>query len=274
MAFREKIEETVAFLRTKTDAAPSVGIILGTGLGGLAGEIDISTSVPYRDIAHFPESTLETHSGELLFGQLGQREVVAMRGRFHYYEGHSMADITLPVRVMKALGVRKLLISNAAGGMNPILDAGDLMIIEDHINLIGDNPLIGINDPSLGPRFPDMSEPYSRGMIDLAENVALEEKIPVKKGIYVAVAGPNLETRAEYRFLRGIGADAVGMSTVPEVIAAMQSGLDVFAVSVITDRCLPDALEPINIEKIIRTAREAEPSLTMLMKRLIEHLQE
>jgi len=274
LAFREKIEETVAFLRTKTDAAPSVGIILGTGLGGLAGEIDISTSVPYRDIAHFPESTLETHSGELLFGQLGQREVVAMRGRFHYYEGHSMADITLPVRVMKALGVRKLLISNAAGGMNPILDAGDLMIIEDHINLIGDNPLIGINDPSLGPRFPDMSEPYSRGMIDLAENVALEEKIPVKKGIYVAVAGPNLETRAEYRFLRGIGADAVGMSTVPEVIAAMQSGLDVFAVSVITDRCLPDALEPINIEKIIRTAREAEPSLTMLMKRLIEHLQE
>ena len=269
---RGQIEEAVDFLRKKTDIGPRIGIILGTGLGGLGKEINVRASVPYNDIPNFPTSTVEAHAGELLFGDLGGREVVAMRGRFHYYEGHNMVEITLPVRVMKFLSVETLLISNAAGGMNPIFEAGDLMIIDDHINLLGDNPLIGLNDEKLGTRFPDMSEPYSGDLIGLAEEVAVEEKIPIRKGVYVAVAGPNLETKAEYRFLRGIGADAVGMSTVPEVIVAVQSGLKVFAVSVITDSCLPDALEPVNIQAIIRTAKEAEPHLTKLMKRMIERL--
>ncbi len=272
MELRARIEEAKEFLRNRTDVRPQVGIILGTGLGGLGNEIKAETNIPYEEIPHFPVSTLETHAGELLFGSLGERKVVAMKGRFHYYEGHSMTEIGLPVRVMKQLGVETLLISNAAGGMNPLFEAGDLMIIEDHINLLGDNPLIGENDDGLGPRFPDMSEPYSRDLIQLAEEVALRERIPVRKGVYVAVAGPNLETRAEYRFLRGIGADAVGMSTVPEVIVAVHSGLRVFAVSVITDSCLPDALEPIDIQAIIRTAREAEPNLTNLMKKVVERL--
>ncbi len=271
MELRERVEEAVDYLRNKTDIEPRIGVILGTGLGGLANEINVRVSVPYSDIPHFPASTVDTHAGELLFGNLGGRDIVAMRGRFHYYEGHSMQDITLPVRAMKFLGVETLLISNAAGGMNPLFDAGDLMIIDDHINLLGDNPLIGVNDEKLGPRFPDMSEPYSKQLIALAEKVALEERIPVKRGVYVAVAGPNLETKAEYRFLRLIGADAVGMSTVPEVIVAVQSGLKVFAISVITDTCLPDALEPINIEAIIKTARMAEPNLTKLMRKIIEH---
>ncbi len=272
MELRARIEEAKEFLRNRTDVRPQVGIILGTGLGGLGNEIEAEANIPYEEIPHFPVSTLETHAGELLFGSLGERKVVAMKGRFHYYEGHSMTEIGLPVRVMKQLGVETLLISNAAGGMNPLFEAGDLMIIEDHINLLGDNPLIGENDDGLGPRFPDMSEPYSRDLIQLAEEVALRERIPVRKGVYVAVAGPNLETRAEYRFLRGIGADAVGMSTVPEVIVAVHSGLRVFAVSVITDSCLPDALEPIDIQAIIRTAREAEPNLTNLMKKVVERL--
>jgi purine-nucleoside phosphorylase len=272
LELRQQIEEAVNFIRGKTDINPQIGIILGTGLGGLAKEISVKATVPYTDIPHFPISTLETHAGELLFGVLGGRDTVAMRGRFHYYEGHSMRDITLPVRVMKSLGIGTLLISNAAGGMNPLFEAGDLMVIDDHINLLGDNPLIGVNDESLGSRFPDMSEPYSGNLIKLAEKVAMEEKISLKKGVYVAVAGPNLETKAEYRFLRSIGADAVGMSTVPEVIVAVQSGLTVFAVSVITDTCLPDALEPIDIDAIINTAREAEPNLTPLMKKLVECL--
>jgi purine-nucleoside phosphorylase len=272
MELRRQVDEAVDFLRGETDISPRVGLILGTGLGGLAEEIDVSKGVPYGKIPHFPASTVETHAGELLFGTLCKRSVVAMRGRFHYYEGHSMAEITLPVRVMKFLGIKTVLISNAAGGMNPFLRHGDLMVIDDHINLIGTNPLIGVDDERLGPRFPDMSEPYSSDLIKLAEGIALEEQIPLKKGTYVAVSGPNLETKAEYRFLRGIGADAVGMSTVPEVIVAAQSGLKVFAVSVITDRCLPDALEPVNIKAIIKTARKAEPNLTRLMKRIVERL--
>jgi purine-nucleoside phosphorylase len=268
----QQVEEAADFLRKRADHAPQIGVILGTGLGGLAQEIEVKASVPYTEIPRFPISTVETHAGELLFGRLGTREVVAMRGRFHYYEGHSMAEITLPVRVMKFLGIGTLLISNAAGGMNPLYAAGDLMLIDDHINLLGDNPLIGVNDERLGPRFPDMSEPYDGALIALAEEVALKERIPLKKGVYVAVAGPNLETKAEYRFLRGIGADAVGMSTVPEVIVAVQSGLKVLAVSVITDRCLPDALEPVDIQAIIRTARKAEPNLTKLMKKIVERM--
>ncbi len=269
---REQINETVAYIRQHTEAKPEVGIVLGTGLGGLVREIAQETVLSYEQIPHFPVSTVESHEGKLIFGRIGTRPVVAMQGRFHYYEGYTMQQITFPIRVMKFLGVNTLVISNAAGGMNPLFRKGDLMIMVDHINLLGDNPLIGPNDEALGPRFPDMSEPYSQRLIELAEAIALEEKIPVQKGVYVAVAGPNLETRAEYRFLRGIGADVVGMSTVPEVIVARHMNLEVFGISVITDECFPDALQPVDIPDIIQTAQKAEPKLTLLMKRLIESL--
>ncbi len=269
---RKHIEEALAVIRKHTSSKPEIGIVLGTGLGDLANEIDKEVEIPYQDIPHFPLSTVESHAGKLIFGTLSGRPVVAMQGRFHYYEGYSMKQITFPIRVMKFLGVHTVLISNAAGGMNPLFRKGDLMVIVDHINLLGDNPLIGPNDDELGPRFPDMSEPYSKDLIALAEEVALEEKIKIQKGVYVAVAGPNLETRAEYRFLRAIGADAVGMSTVPEVIVARHMNLRVFAVSVITDECFPDALQPVDVEDIIRTANEAQPYLTRLMKRVAERL--
>ncbi len=269
---RKQIDEAIQVIRQYTDLEPTVGIVLGTGLGDLANEIQKVAEIPYQDIPHFPLSTVETHAGKLIFGQLGGKDVVAMQGRFHYYEGYSMKQITFPIRVMKFLGVKTLVISNAAGGMNPLFRKGDIMIMEDHINLLGDNPLIGPNDDELGPRFPDMSEPYSHRLIDLAEEIALDEKIKVQKGVYVAVAGPNLETRAEYRFLRSIGADVVGMSTVPEVIVARHMNLEVFGVSVITDECFPDALQPADVEDIIRTANQAQPRLTLLMKRVIERL--
>jgi purine-nucleoside phosphorylase len=272
MQLRKQIQETLTFIRTKTQATPKVGIILGTGLGDLVKEIQQETVISYSDIPHFPVSTVETHAGKLIFGKIGGQDIVAMQGRFHYYEGYSMQQITYPVRVMKMLGVDTLLISNAAGGMNPMFRKGDLMIMIDHINLLGDNPLIGPNDDEFGPRFPDMSEPYSKRLIELAETIALEEKIRVQKGVYVAVAGPNLETRAEYRFLRAIGADVVGMSTVPENIVAKHMGMEVFGVSVITDECFPDALQPVDIADIIKTANEAQPKLTLLMKRLVEKL--
>jgi purine-nucleoside phosphorylase len=269
---RNQIQETLTFIRTKTKDTPKVGIILGTGLGDLVKEIQQETVISYSEIPHFPVSTVETHAGRLIFGKIGGQNIVAMQGRFHYYEGYSMQQITYPVRVMKMLGVDTLLISNAAGGMNPMYRKGDLMIMIDHINLLGDNPLIGPNDDEFGPRFPDMSEPYSKRLIELAETVALEEKIRIQKGVYVAVAGPNLETRAEYRFLRAIGADVVGMSTVPENIVAKHMGMEVFGVSVITDECFPDALQPVDIADIIKTANEAQPKLTLLMKRLVEKL--
>lgn len=269
MALREKIQEAVEVLRGKTELVPSVGIILGTGLGGLAEEIQKKAVVPYEEIPHFPLSTVESHMGRLIFGDLQGKAVMAMQGRFHYYEGYSMQQITFPVRVMKALGCKTLIVSNACGGMNPQFRAGDIMLIADHINLLGSNPLIGPNDETLGPRFPDMSEPYSRELIALAEKVALQERIRVQKGVYVAVPGPNLETRAEYRFLRIIGADVVGMSTVPEVIVAVHSGMRVLGFSVITDECFPDALKPVNIKEILRIAAEAEPKLTILMKRVV-----
>ena len=221
------VNEASSEIAKRTDLVPEVGIILGTGLGGLTDRIEITCEIAYPEIPHFVSSTVETHQGRLLLGTLNGRNVVAMQGRFHYYEGYSMQQITFPVRVIKALGAETMIVSNAGGGMNPQFEKGDLILIEDHINLLGDNPLIGPNDDRLGIRFPDMCEPYSRVLIRLAEQVALEEKIPVKKGVYVAVPGPNLETRAEYRFLRGIGADVVGMSTVPEVIAAVHSGLRV-----------------------------------------------
>lgn len=270
--YLKQIEETTQFINKASSLKPDVGIILGTGLGGLAKEISVESIISYNDIPHFPISTVETHEGKLILGTLGNKSVVAMQGRFHYYEGYSMKQITFPVRVMKRLGINCLLISNACGGMNPQFRRGDLMVIDDHINLIGDNPLIGPNLDDFGPRFPDMSEPYSKHLIELAEEIALENKIKLQKGVFVAVSGPTLETRAEYRFLRMIGADVVGMSTVPETIVAVHCGLKVLGISVITDECFPDALKPVDINEIIETANQAEPKLTLIMKQVIEKL--
>ncbi len=266
-----RIQETVNYLRTDAGIKnkPEIAIILGTGLSALGEKIQRKKSIAYSQIPNFPVSTVPGHKGELVFGRIANREVVVMEGRFHYYEGYSPQEITYPVRVMRALGARFLLISNAAGGMNPYFDSGDLMIIEDHINLMGINPLIGPNDDSLGPRFPDMCQPYDKKLIAIAEKTALEEKIRVHKGVYVALTGPNLETRAEYRFLRIIGADAVGMSTVPEVIVGVHAGFRIFGISVITDKCLPDALKPVDFKEILETANRTEPILTRLIYSMI-----
>lgn len=269
---RKHIDEAVSYIRTKTQTQPEVGIILGTGLGELAREIVAETIIDYADIPHFPLSTVESHHGKLIFGTISGRMVVAMQGRFHYYEGYTLQQVTFPVRVMKFLGVQRLLISNAAGGMNPQFSRGSIMIITDHINLLGDNPLIGPNDETLGPRFPDMSEAYHKGLIALAEEVALNLRIRVERGVFVAVPGPNLETRAEYRFLRLIGADAVGMSTVPENIVANHMGLQVLGFSIITDECFPDSLQPAKVEEIIAVAKRTEPKLTAIMKGVVERL--
>jgi purine-nucleoside phosphorylase len=271
-ALRKEAEEALAFLRARTAAAPEIGIILGTGLGGLTTEIVQEAVFDYGDIPHFPVSTVESHHGRLIFGALAGKPVVAMQGRFHSYEGYTMQQVTFPVRVMKSLGVSTLLISNAAGGMNPQFSRGSIMIITDHINLLGDNPLIGVNDDTLGPRFPDMSEPYSRRLIGIADAVALDLKIRVEHGVFVAVPGPNLETRAEYRFLRLIGADAVGMSTVPENIVANHMGMKVLGFSIITDECFPDSLQPAKVEEIIAVAGKTEPKLTAIMKGVVEKL--
>jgi purine-nucleoside phosphorylase len=270
--YLDSIQEACKYIRTKTKTETPVGIILGTGLGGLALEIQKEVEIPYTEIPHFPTSTVESHAGKLIFGRLGGKNVVAMQGRFHFYEGYTMQQITFPVRVMKFLGVKTLLASNACGGMNPQYQPGDVMIMDDHINLLGDNPLRGKNEDSLGPRFPDMSEPYSKKLIALAEQIALEEKIKVQRGVYVAVMGPNLETRAEYRFLRYIGADVVGMSTIPEVIVARHMGIECLGFSIVTDECFPDSLEPVDLPKIIKTAGEAEPKMTRIMKRVVEKL--
>jgi purine-nucleoside phosphorylase len=267
-----KVNESLNVIREKTHLKPEIGIILGTGLGRLAGEIVQKAAIDYEDIPHFPLSTVEFHSGKLIFGTLSGRNVVAMQGRFHYYEGYTMQEITYPVRVMKQLGVKTLIISNACGSMNPHIRKGDIMLIEDHINLLGDNPLIGINDSTFGPRFVDMSEPYSKRLMEVAVEVALENKLRLSKGVYAAMSGPSLETRAEYRFLRAIGADVVGMSTVPETIVARQMGIDVLGISIITDECYPDALKPADIEDIIQTATGAEPKLTLLVKEIVEKL--
>lgn len=272
MELRNQINEAAEYIRKHTKTRPTVGIILGTGLGGLAKEIKKEVVLKYENIPHFPVSTVESHHGKLIFGELSGKKVVAMQGRFHYYEGYTMQQITFPVRVMKILGIKTLLISNAAGGMNPNFQKGDLMIISDHINLIGDNPLIGKNDDKLGPRFPDMSEPYTKKLIELAEKVALDLKIKVQRGVFVAVQGPNLETRAEYRFLRVIGGDAVGMSTIPENIVAVHMGLQVLGMSIITDECFPDSLKPATVEEIIEVANRTEPKLTKIMKEVIKKI--
>jgi purine-nucleoside phosphorylase len=259
------INEAVSFIRTKTKLVPEVGIILGTGLGSLSDGIKIDAKVDYGTIPHFPVSTVESHAGRLLIGHLGGKPVVAMQGRFHYYEGYTLQQVTFPVRVMKELGIKTLIVSNACGGLNPLFNRGDIMIITDHINLLGDNPLIGPNDDTIGDRFPDMYNCYDKELVKLAENVALDQKLSVKKGVYVAVSGPNLETAAEYRFLRTIGADVVGMSTVPEVIAARHQKTKVLAFSIITDMGLPDALAPCVLGEIIETANKTEPKLRELI---------
>lgn len=272
---REQIEEAVAFIRKHTKIRPEVGIVLGTGLGGLVKEIRKEIVLDYEEIPHFSLSTVESHKGKLIFGTLGGKKIVAMQGRFHFYEGYTMQQVTFPIRVMShkiGLGAKTLMTSNAVGGMNPDFRRGDIMIITDHINLQGDNPLIGPNDDDLGPRFPDMSEPYSHELIAKAEKVAGELKIRTKRGVLVAVQGPNMETRAEYRFLRGIGADAVGMSTVPEVIVAVHMGMKVLSFSIVTDECIPETLQPVTMEEVIAVANKAEPKLTKIMKEVVKRM--
>ncbi len=270
--YLQQIEEAVQSIRSLTNQQVDTGIILGTGLGGLVKEIRVEREIPYDQIRNFPLSTVESHAGKLIFGHLNGKSVVAMQGRFHYYEGYPMQQITFPVRVLFELGVRTLIISNAAGGMNPQFVKGDIMLMTDHINLIGDNPLIGPNLDKYGPRFPDMSEAYARELITLAERIALEHQIPLRKGVYIAVAGPNMETAAEYRMLRAMGGDVVGMSTVPENIVAVHMGMRVLGISVVTDECFPDALKPVSLEDVIAVASAAEPKLTRLMKEVIKHL--
>jgi len=271
-SLKQKIDETLSVIHKHTKDNYPIGIILGTGLGGLVKEISINHQIDYGDLPHFPLSTVESHHGKLIFGKVAGKNIVAMQGRFHFYEGYSMQQITYPVRVMKYLGVKTLLVSNACGGMNPQYRKGDIMLMVDHINLLGDNPLIGKNEDELGPRFPDMSEPYSLELISIAEKVAAENNIKVQKGVYVAVPGPNLETKAEYKFLREIGADVVGMSTIPENIVANHMGMKVLGISIVTDECFPETLKPVNVEEIIATAITAEPKMTLIMKEVIKKL--
>ncbi len=264
-----KIKEAQAFISEKIIATPEVGIILGTGLGALVEEVENPIVINYEDIPNFPVSTVESHTGKLIFGTIADKQVVVMQGRFHYYEGYTMKEVTFPVRVMKLLGIKRLLVSNAAGGLDPDFEVSDLMIIKDHINLMPENPLTGKNIDEFGSRFPDMSEPYDLKMIDQAMQIAAKYQIPIRTGVYVGVPGPNLETRAEYKFLRIIGADAVGMSTIPEIIVARQMELPCCAISVITDRCIPETLQKISIEEVIAAAMKAQPGLTVIIKQLV-----
>jgi len=267
----QNIKESANFINEKTNFNPEIGIILGTGLGGLVSEIEIEHSLPYNEIPNFPLSTVEGHSGRLILGVLGGKKVVAMQGRFHFYEGYSMEKVTFPVRVMKFLGIKNLILSNASGGVNPDYEVGDLMILEDHICLIP-NPLIGENLDELGPRFPDMSEPYEKNMIQLAEQIASENNLPVQKGVYVALTGPTLETPAEYKYMRIIGGDTVGMSTAPEVIVARHMGIPCFAMSVITDLGVPGKIQKVTHEEIQKVSEVAEPKLTLIIKKLISKI--
>ena len=267
----QKIQETTNFIKNKITSLPDIGIILGTGLGGLVDEINITTSIEYQDIPNFPTSTVEGHSGKLIFGDLGNKRVIVMQGRFHFYEGYDIKDITLPVRVMKLLGINQLIVSNASGGVNPEYEIGDLMVIKDHINLIP-NPLIGENINHLGPRFPDMSEPYCKKMIKLIDSISLKNNIKIHKGVYVGVTGPTLETPAEYFYFRNIGGDTVGMSTVPEVIIARHMNIPCFAISVITDLGVPGKIKKVTHEDVQEVAEVAEPKLSLLIKNLISEI--
>ncbi len=266
----EHVQQASRMVRAHWSGTPRVGLVLGTGLGALAREIEAEATIPYPEIPFFPKSTVESHKGQLVCGRLADQSVIAMEGRFHLYEGYSPWQVTFPIRVMRELGCQLLIVSNAAGGLNPLCCKGDLIVIEDHINMMGLNPLIGPNDDRLGPRFPDLIEPYDRELQNLALKVALEQNIVAHRGVYVAVVGPNLETRAEYRFLRGIGADVVGMSTVPEVLVAIHAGMKVLGFSIITDMCLPDALHPVRIEEIIAVANEAEAKLRTVVRGVLE----
>ncbi len=270
MSYLNQINQTADFLKARIKNSPRFGVILGTGLGALVEKIKIEVEIPYEEIPNFPVATVESHKGKLIFGTLADKAIVAMQGRFHYYEGYSMKEVTFPVRVMKLLGIEKLFVSNAAGGVNLDYKVADLMVINDHIDLLPENPLVGPNLDEFGPRFPDMSEPYEQSMIDKALDYARKENIPCHAGVYAAVKGPNLETKAEYRYVRIIGADAVGMSTVPEVMVARHMGLKVFAISAITDIGDPDNLKPINIEFILAAAAKAEIGMTKIIQMLIE----
>ena len=269
---RDRIEAARAFVAPKLSVRPEVGIILGTGLGQFVSAMDHPAVIPYEEIPGLPTPSVESHAGDLVVGSLGGRPTAVMSGRAHYYEGYSMQEVSFPVRLLHALGARTLVVTNAAGGMNPLYEAGDIVVVVDHINLMGDNPLRGPNEDALGPRFPDMSEPYSRELIALAREVAREERIALREGVFVGVAGPNLETRAEYRFLRWAGADLVGMSLVPEAIVAVHAGMRLLAFAVVTDTCLPDALEPVDVAKILATAGRAEPLLTRLTTQILTKL--
>ncbi|WP_113638633.1 purine-nucleoside phosphorylase [Nubsella zeaxanthinifaciens] len=269
----QALNESIKYIKNKIgDFNPEVGIVLGTGLGGLVNEIEIAHNIMYSSIPNFPISTLEFHSGKLIFGTLKGKKVVAMQGRFHYYEGYSMQQITFPIRVMKLLGIQYLFVSNAAGSLNPEFKKGDLMIITDHINLQPESPLRGLNNEDFGPRFPDMSQPYHKELTAKGLQIAKEQQITCHQGVYVSVTGPNLETKAEYKYLRIIGGDAVGMSTVPEVIVANHMGMPVFAISVLTDEGFPDDLKPVSLEEIIETASKAEPKMTQILSQLISSL--
>jgi purine-nucleoside phosphorylase len=266
------VADAVRAIKARTSVSPDIAVILGTGLGALADELKAETTIPYPEVPGFPTPTVETHAGRLLLGTLGKRRVAIMQGRFHRYEGYTLQQVAFPVRVLKALGAKTLVVSNVSGGMHPLWSTGDLVLISDHINLLGDNPLVGPNVEAEGPRFPDMSAAYDRELRQMARAVAVENKIVLREGVYVAVPGPNLETAAEYRMLRALGADIVGMSTVPEVITAVHQGMRVLGLSIITDNCLPDALEPTSVEQIIAVARAAEPRLATVVRGVVERL--
>ncbi|MDX2362736.1 MAG: purine-nucleoside phosphorylase [Crocinitomicaceae bacterium] len=265
----EKFKESYEYIKTQTDVKPTVGIILGTGLGGLVNEINVIDEIPYENIPNFPVSTVQSHSGKLIFGELGGKQVVAMQGRFHFYEGYTMQEVTFPVRVMKFLGIERLFVSNASGGVNPDYEIGEIMILNDHIDLFPAHPLIGKNFDELGPRFPDMSQPYDRKMIQLAKNIAQENNIRIAEGVYAGLTGPTLETPAEYKYVRVIGADTVGMSTVPEVIVARHMDIPCFAISIITDLGVPGSIQETSVEDVIAVANQQEPKMTIIMKELI-----
>ncbi|MCG6155526.1 purine-nucleoside phosphorylase [Rubinisphaera margarita] len=267
-----KIEEAAKTIAAADSEKPRIGLILGTGLGGLSEQIEQRAVLPYGDIPHFPKSTVESHKGQLVCGELAGQNILAMEGRFHYYEGYSLQDVTFPVRVMKQLGCEILIVTNAAGGMNPQYSLADIMMIEDHINMMPENPLRGVNDDKLGPRFPDMCAPYDKELLTKAKAAALELQVPAHTGVFVAVPGPNLETRAEYRMLKAFGADCVGMSTVPEVIVAAHAGLRVLGFSVVTDMCLPDALEPVELSKILAVAAKGGERLAKLIPEVISRI--
>ena len=272
MDYLNQISEAVSFIKTKHDKPISVGIILGTGLGSLGNQIEVDLEIDYQDIPHFPVSTVESHSGKLIFGTVSGKKVIAMKGRFHYYEGYSMKEVTFPVRVMKKLGVETILVSNASGGLNPIQEVGDVMVISDHINLFPENPLRGKNYDELGPRFPDMSDAYSRRLIQLALDIASEKRIKLHTGVYCGVEGPNLETPAEYNYLRIIGGDAVGMSTVPEVLVARHSGMEVFGISAITDLGVEGKIHQISLQDVLAAAAKAEPVMSQIMRELVARI--